>query len=218
MKLFHFAMPLLLGAAACADNTPTLQVLEAVAPNEDCVVSDSGEDLYAGSLNLALANSYLMGFVFTSNLRAEAVNVGDSPVADENTNTIYLDEMNLSYAARDAAGNRVALTDASVTVPIYGVVAPGARGVVAIPLLTSEVVTDITGAIGGADDVVSVSTTLTFSGKTLSGATVESNEITFPLSVVARPFSCPAGQQVVPSSLVCPVGLNGAVPECEDTP
>lgn len=216
MKLFHFAMPLLLGAAACADNTPTLQVLEAVAPDANCVVSDTGQDLYAGSLNLALTRSYLMGFVFTSNLRSEAVNVGDNPVADENTNTIYLDEMNLSYAVRDAAGNRVTLTDASVTVPIYGVVAPSARGVVAIPLLTSQVVEDIEGAIGG-DDVVSVSTTITFSGKTLSGATVESNEITFPLRVEARPFSCPAGQEVVPSSLVCPVGLNGAIPKCEDT-
>lgn len=216
MKLFHFAMPLLLGATACVDNTPTLQVLEAVSPDASCVISDAGQDLYAGSLNLALTNSYLMGFVFTSNLGEEPVAVGDTPVSDENTNTIYLDEMNLSYSVRDAAGNRVTLTDASVTVPIYGVVPANARGVVGIPLLTSEVVEDIRGAIGGPGDVVSVSTTVTFSGKTLSGATVESNEITFPLSVVSRPFSCPMGQQVVASSLQCPVGLNGAVPECED--
>jgi len=216
MKLFHFAMPLLLGAAACADNTPTLQVLEAVAPDENCVISDAGEDLYAGTLNLALTGSYVMGFVFASNLGTESVSVGDVPVSSDNTNTIYLDEMALRYSVRDAAGNRVALTDASATVPIYGVVPANARGVVGIPLLTAEVVADITGAIGGVEDVVSVSTTLSFSGKTLSGATVESNEITFPLSVVARPFTCPQGQQVVASSLVCPAGLNGALPECEN--
>ncbi len=208
MKPIHLAVLLAFGAGACVDTPSAVQIFQATPPDASCSVSTSSAGLLRGSLDLSLSQGYLMGFVVRSSLTDTPVVVGDSPLSGEDTDAVYLDEMEVSY---DTNRSGVNLDDA--TVPIYNAIQGGEEGTLLLNLITSDALEDLDTATESGE--VEVLVTLRLHGKTATGSEVETNEISYPIVVYKSGFACPSPQVPEEATEPCdPRGQNGNVPAC----
>lgn len=209
MKPIYLAALLAFGTVSCVDNLPKLQLLQAAPPDEDCSVPDD-RALLSGSLNMALASDYLLGFVVTSNLSETPVVVSEGPIADVDSTAIYLTEMELSYQTEPN------LNIPSATLPVYSAFRGDRDGLLLAGLLTRDAQNALFSAVSGGA-LVDLLVTMRVRGHTVSGGDVETNEVSYPLVVGFAPFSCPKpGDVPAPRTAACdPRGQNGAVPACE---
>ena len=219
MKMKPSIIPALLafGLTACVESTPTLQIGSAAAQGEDCSIdAEGGPGLLRGALDLTFrANSgYPLVLGVRSNLTSLPLEVGEVPLSgDEDLNTIYINRLVLRYSTNTPG---LTFKETSASVPIYGTLSE--QGDLLLNLLTPKVITDLNDFVptnGSAEVLIE----LQLRGQRASGDEVESNEITFPLTVFESGFGCPTGQQAVVSEDECPqTGLNGVYPACEPIP
>jgi hypothetical protein len=205
---------LALGLTACVDGTPALQIGGAAAQGTDCSISAStGPGLLRGTLDLTFraGSGYPLVLAVTSNLSSTAVEVGGTPVSGDEPDTIYITRVALKYSTSTPG---LTLREKSASVPIYGTLDD--TGNLLLNLLTPTVIEDLNGFVpGNAPAEVLIKVQLR--GERVTGDEVESNEITFPLSVYESGFTCPTGQVFAKNTDACPqIGLNNVFPECED--
>src|SRR5215217_719065 len=209
MKPIYLAALLALGTVSCVDNIPKLQLLSATPPDEDCTIPED-EALLSGSLNLDLSSNYRLGFIVTSNLTSTPIVVGEGQVADPDSNAIYLTELDLSYRTEPE------LNIPSVTLPVYAAFRANEDSSLLMSVLTRDAQNALfNGTEGGA--VVDVLVTMRVRGHTITGGEVETNELSYAITVVNDPFICPkAGEVPAPPATECDQrGQNGIVPLCQ---
>lgn len=209
MKPIYLAALLAFGTVSCVDNIPKLQLLSATPPDDDCTVPDD-RALLSGSLNLDLSSNYTLGFVVTSNLTATPIVVGEGQVADPDSNAIYLTEIDLSYRTEPE------LNIPSATLPVYAAFRANEDSTLLMSVLTRDAQIALnSGTTGGA--VVDVLVTMRIRGHTTTGGSVETNELSYAITVVNDIFTCPDPTEVpAPSTVLCDQrGQNGVVPLCE---
>jgi hypothetical protein len=222
MKMNHFVIPalMLLGlTTACVESTPILQLGGGAPQNEDCSFPNTEEvSQLRGSVNLGFVGGYPLVFGVTSNVATTVVEVSDEPVVgDEDLNTIYITEQVLSYRTNPEFAD---FPQPQGSIPLHGTVQ--VDGGLLLNLLTAEAVDFLDDRAGAGG--IEVLVTMHLRGKRASGDEVESNEITYPITVTNVPFNvvqsalCP-GQRFEPRTEACDQrGLNGVYPACEDLP
>lgn len=212
-----------LGMSACVESTPALQIGGAAAQGADCSLDASeGTGLLRGTLDLGLRRGgFPLVLAVTSNVENNPIEVGDRPVGgDEDFNTLYITNLVLSYSTTT---DGLTFTESQANVPIYGTLTD--EGNLLLNLFTADVVSDLIGFVPGSG-AAEVLVTVQLKGARVSGDEVESNEIVFPVTVYqsAPPAEieralCGEGRQFAESDDACDQrGLNGVVPECEETP
>lgn len=209
MKPIYLAALLAFGTVSCVDNIPKLQLLSATPPDEDCTVPED-RSLLSGSLNMDLSTNYSLGFVVTSNLTSTPIVVGEGQVADPDSNAIYLTELDLSYRTEPE------LNIPSVTLPIYTAFRANEDSTVLMEILTRDAQNALLSATAGGA-IVDVLVTLRVRGHTITGGSVETNELSYAIAVTTENFVCPKPGEV-PSARIAQCdqrGQNGVVPLCE---
>jgi hypothetical protein len=219
MKPLHFAAVLALGLSACADSPPEIQITQAQQPSTTCALAATGGvGILRGSLNVGFSGSYLLGFIFNSNLTNSNLTVGAEPIGGANTDTgaVYLDRVSFSYAVQSSTGQ------SSVSIPaediaIFASVPSSSKGnQLVMNIITQKAAEKLAAATAGGEDLT-VLVTLQLKGKTATGSGAESNEITYPIHVFSAPVDIPAcGTAVIPAPAgPCGnAGQDGAYPTC----
>ncbi|WP_163865370.1 hypothetical protein [Myxococcus eversor] len=209
MKPIYLAALLAFGTVSCVDNIPKLQLLSATPPDEDCTVPED-EALLSGSLNMALSSNYNLGFVVTSNLTSTPIVVGEGQVADPDSNAIYLTELDLSYRTEPE------LNIPSATLPVYAAFRANEDSTLLMSVLTRDAQNALFSATTGGG-IVDVLVTMRIRGHTITGGSVETNELSYAITVTTVPYICPKPGEfpAAPTVLCDQRGQNGAVPLCE---
>lgn len=216
MKMKHTIISALLAlgmGTSCVESTPVLQLGGASPLGADCSIGGNDVNILRGSINLELQQGgYRAVFAITSNLTNTPIVVNDEPVGgDEDLNTLYITGMAVSYASE---GLDLPGADEDNPLPLYGTLE--VDGDLALNLFTSRVNDILLDTVTSGSREVLV--TFKLLGKRASGDKVESNEVTFPITVFRR-AACPAGYRQVLSTDPCPqAGLNGVEAECELIP
>jgi hypothetical protein len=223
MKPIYAAALLALGAGACADSPPTLQLFQATPPDPSCAVpTNSTGGLLRGTLDTVYAEEpedvvYRMGFIVRTTLSGDPVTVGETPVDNVGALTIYVNELQLSYQlSYQTVPATVEQVDASV--PVYAAFQPETPSALLVSLFTGDVQKKLLDATRDRGETVEVVTTVRLIGETAGGDSVESNAVPFPLTVFRSDPAqvCPvANQRPGPSVGPCdPRGQNGARAAC----
>ncbi|MCP3144002.1 hypothetical protein [Pyxidicoccus xibeiensis] len=222
MKMNHFVIPalMMLGlTTACVESTPILQLKGGAPQNDDCSFPNTAEvSQLRGSVNLGFVGGYPLVFGVTSNVITTAIEVSEEPVlGDPDLNTIYITDLVLSYRTNPEFEN---FPQPRGPVPLHGTIEQD--GQLLLNLLTAEAVDFLDDRAGAGG--IEVLVTMHLRGKRASGDEVESNEITYPITVTNVPYLdvqaalCP-GQVFEPRTDSCDQrGLNGSYPACEDPP
>lgn len=207
MKPIYLVALLALGSVSCVDDLPKLQILSSSPPEPNCTIP-TGRQLLSGSLNLALAGNYRLGLAVSANVRDTPISVGGEDLTDPDRNAIYVTELDLSYRTVPD------LNIPSATVPVYGSFRGAGDGTMLLSLFTADALDALDAATTGTN-VVDALVTLKVRGKMVDGSKMETNEISYAVQVVTRPYSCPAGKNIEPPNEACDQrGQNGVLPAC----
>lgn len=189
MKQLFLVAAMAMGAAGCASDLRPIQVGNALPLDGECK-SDGDVYQYAGSLDVSwmgksgvLASDlhFYLNFNVASTLEGTEVDVGDSPVGDPSRNSFIVEQIELSYTSTPAG------TYTAESVPAFFVVPAGSQeSKMVIDLVTPKALETAAALIGSPDQAVTLNVRFRLKGKMATGATAESNEVSFPITITKR--------------------------------
>jgi hypothetical protein len=203
---------------SCTSETTSIQLLGAIAfpfgPDEVDDCSPDGEvQQLGGSLDVAPlgAGGYSIAFNFRSSLGESGEGtVGGNPVGNPGNNDFILQEVRLSYSSEPA------LNIPAERLPLYGVFPAGSDddSFIGVNLVGPAALAALRSQALPANGLTLL-VTLQLAGKLGSGADIESNEATFPITVFNSGLTaCPAGLVPVPSGPCNAAGGQDGAPIC----
>jgi hypothetical protein len=187
MKRLLLIATLAASASACVQGNNPVQLLDAIPPDPAECGKQGSIALLSGSLNYNASNQYFMSFSIFSPLSTEQTTSGTGFIGSE---IVY------NYEARGVKG----VTFKEEVRPIYFVVDPGASpedSYVILDLIGDEARKKLDGVVPASPDTLTLLTTLKIKGKLASGKSVETNEVTFPITITRAP-ACAENQKAVP--------------------
>jgi len=190
MKNFYLAVPLALAMTGCVESPPDIQIFNAYIPDATCTVNVSGASSGGGVLDLSTSGRYLAGLAVRSGLTATDVVVNDGPVTGgADSAAVYVTHVELSY---DVQGGGPTL--GSEVYPSHFSIpsSASANSVLVIDLLGANALQTLSSQVSGGSSVT-VNVRVKLTGKTVTGAKAESNEIAYPVTFFASGFTCPTG-------------------------
>jgi hypothetical protein len=194
MKRLWFIAILAAIASACVEGNNPVQLLSAVPfEPESCERSDTA--VLRGRLNYAVNSSYITTFSIFSPVTTE-----DVPVA------FYCEEILYSYESENP---RIGFTDESLA--IHCAVPPGATpesSYFGVDLIGTEARKKLEGAVPAAPDAMTLLVTLKVRGRSASGKSLETNEVTFPVEL-SRGAGCTTGSPYLFDEEKFPCGYPG---------
>lgn len=220
MKQLFLIAALALGAAGCADDLRPIQLRNPSTLDKDCVVSNDKVSLYAGSLDVALADlgyplenlRYVLSFNVASLLETPGTTVNGTAVADPTRNNFVAEEIELSYTSQPAHAF------AAETVPAYFVIpAASEDSQMTINLVTPRALQAAKDLVDATGAPVTLIASFKLKGKLVSGQSAESNSVSFPITIYKSQFAgCPAGTTLAANG-PCggPGGQDGAPLTCD---
>lgn len=156
-----------------------------------CAASGTAQSLQ-GLLDISGgASSYVMGVNVESNVVNQQITIGASIFTNQGHADFTMTEEVITYSASEP----VAGLPKEEHVPLYGVFRPSAGGTgtfMTLYALGTEAVTALKGTVTPGHAAVTVLATVKGVGKLSSGATVETNEITFPVIVINSGYTSSA--------------------------
>jgi hypothetical protein len=179
MKRLWVIAILAFGASACVEANRPVQLLSAVPRSLDCQGVEEVA-LTRGSLNFNAGKSYRIGFQLFSPLTVD--DEAQSPAG------FYAEEIVLNY---ESVGPKISFTEESL--PIYFVVPAGAapgESWLELDLIGTEARKKLETAVPTYPDEMTLFVTLKVKGTLPSGKGVETNEVTYPISI-SRAGKCP---------------------------
>lgn len=187
MKSSCSFIAMLVGVATlgCIPDRSSIEYAGASEPSCDSEVSGS-VNLLQGSMNTALASSYVLVVKLNNNLPASSVGVGPTQTAPASRNDFVIREAEFSYTCRDSQLNCAGFRAPKPTIiQLSGFLAAGAQGVFRMPLLTSEAATAIDEWASASPATIVVG--MKFRGDYVSGASAETDTINFPILIRSDP-------------------------------
>ncbi|MDY7228467.1 hypothetical protein [Hyalangium rubrum] len=179
MKRLMLIAALAASASACVEGNRPVQLLEArpLDPTSDC---EPGGPVLNGRLNFDISQQYRMAFTLASPL-------GDTSGASLD---FYGEEIILSYEARNPS---VSLKEERR--PIYLVV-QGADddSTVEVNLIGDEARPRLETSVPSSPEAMTLLVSMKIAGKLSSGASVETNEVKFPIVISREGNPCAAGE------------------------
>jgi len=168
--------------------------------------------LPAGVLDISAGNSYLLGLRVETNTGVPTTSIQGRVLGGGGMNDFVLQEVVLSYEATGIA------MPAEERIPIYGVfrpATPAEAGSYAILYALGPKAIEVLSESVGLDEEVTVMSTLKLVGRFSSGQTRQTNEVTYPITVIRsanEDGTCPAPKVPATSAWPCDnVGQDGAV-------
>ncbi|MGZ3457695.1 MAG: hypothetical protein ACXU86_04235 [Archangium sp.] len=164
-----------------------------------------GQNITAGSLDLSVGANYLLALSVTTSTSSTSTSVGGTQFSGS-SGDVVLNEIVYSYTSQPSIPLPAAEAD---LVPIYAVYPPNTDPTASFLTLNGfgpKALAQLQGAISVGQAPVTVFTTIKARGL-LGGQKVETNEITFPVTVLNSGFdpstsTCPAGTTVVPEAML----------------
>jgi hypothetical protein len=201
MKRLLFIAALAASTTACVEASNPVQLVRArpLDPETCAKPADNAADLAAGSLDFAYGSSFYIVLGLFSPLTQDQTGNGTGFVADE---VIY------TYESQG-----VKATFKEETRPIYLAVPPGATpddNFLIINLIGTEAAKKLDSLVPTAPDTMTLLSTLKLKGKLASGKSVESNELTFPITITRA--GCPSGLNPVATGCNLPQGYTCVSP------
>jgi hypothetical protein len=202
MKRLLLIAALAAGAVSCVEGNRAVQILQANQLSADC---SAGESLLNGLLNYDASNIYLANFTIFSPVLAQ----------DNNRLDFFGKEIVLNYESRNPSVN---FTEEAI--PVHLVVAAGETdSTVVINLIGDKARAKLEGSVPSAPDRMTLLVSMKIRGELSSGNAVETNEVTFPISISRAGPACAAGKVLTPEDGSCAnPGQNGQKFTCEDPP
>lgn len=190
MKQLFLVAALAMGAAGCADDLRPIQILGAQPLDEGCAPQDVG--LYAGSLDLAALDNgetpatfgYLINFTAASQLQAEDVEVGGSPVSNSARNNFIMEEIEYTFESTPARAIP------AERIPAYGIIPVGGEASINILLTPPRALQAMKELVDSTGTPATLLTKFRIKGKLASGTETESNEASFPITVFNSGIVC----------------------------
>jgi hypothetical protein len=208
MKRLLLIAALAAGAVSCVEGNRAVQILQANVLGADC---SAGESQLNGTLNYDISNAYLASFTIFS------------PVLEQDTNRLdfFGNEIVLNYEARlrDPALPTPTFTEEAI--PVHLVVAAGETdSTVVVNLIGDKARAKLEGTVPTAPEVMTLLVSMKIKGEMSSGSSVETNEVTFPISISRRGGACAAGKVTTPKEdgPCANPGQDGRGFTCEDPP
>ncbi len=171
---------------------------------ESCSLGD--RQLTSGQLDISSGNSYLLGLSVETNTVVQETRVNGVPVSGPGLSDITLSELTFSYDSEPSLP-----LPAEESIPYYAVFRPdsGEGSFALFYALGPKALTVLQGSV---TDPVTVFVTVKGRGRMSGGQVVETNEVTFPISVGNSGYNpstktCATG--VTPSATPAPCGNYG---------
>jgi len=202
MKRLLLIAALAAGAVSCVEGNRAVQILQANQMGADCAAGDA---LLNGTLNYDISNVYLANFTIFSPVQAQ----------DDNRLDFFGKEIVLNYESRTPS-----VSFSEEAIPVHLVVAAGETdSSVVINLIGDKARAKLEGAVPSAPDAMTLLVSLRIRGELSSGNAVETNEVTFPITISRAGSLCAAGKVLTPEDGPCAnPGQNGQKYTCEDPP
>ena len=176
-----------------------------------CAVGD--RQLLAGSLDVSGGSSYLLGLSLEANLVQQNITIGGNQYSGPGLSDVTLSEVVVTYESQP----RVALPREE-RIPVYALIRPGtsANSFLLLYGIGPKALTVLRDAVS-SDQPVTVLSTIKAVGQMSSGHNVETNEITFPITVINSGYD-PAGRKCSDTTLsVSPTAMGACNQLGQDT-
>ncbi len=170
--------------------------------------------LASGLLDIAAGNSYLLGLRVETTTAVPRNVIGGNNLGGSGLNDFLFEEVILTYESQPSLP-----LPAEERIPVYGVFRPGTPGesgsFAILYALGPKALEVLAGSV--SDEPVTVLTTLKVAGRYSSGQKSETNEVTYPITVVNSGYnpddnSCPAPKVPTTSGWACDnVGQDNVV-------
>lgn len=179
----------ILAASGCSSQYWALEVTTARTFKPDCS-TDATLYIASGFIDLGWTSSYIAFFSVANNQAPAPLVVGNSTVSNTSGSDIIISSYHLHYVATPA----LSIPDADI--PVHEVVPVGASSgsnFIFADLMSPSAAATLQAGLGSATSYT-VLVTVTFKANLASGPEVNSNDVTFPLTVVstARATCAPA--------------------------
>jgi hypothetical protein len=201
MKRLLLIAALAASAVSCVEGNRAVQILEAHATTESC---EPAEIVINGTLNYDVTNRYLANFTLFTPI--------DQDIDDPNRIDFFGNELVLNYVATTPP-----VTFVEEVIPVHLVVGTtGGDNSVTLDLIGDKARAKLEAAVPAFPDVMTLLVSFKIRGELSSGNAVETNEVTFPISITRAGSPCPAGEVLVEKEGACfNPGQNGQAVECE---
>lgn len=193
MKQLFLVAALGLGAVGCADSLRPIQIRDAKPVDATC--AEAGDiSQYAGSVDLTSLDNgvapetfvYVKSFTVASQLEATSVEVNGAPVADEARNNFIVEEIEFNYTSTPAR------TFATERAAAYFVIPVGSQeNKLNISLIQPKALQTVKELVDSTGAPATLLATFRLKGKLASGVSNESDEVTFPITVLNSGKTCP---------------------------
>lgn len=171
-------------ASACVEDTPAMFIVHNAALDADCdpVRTASGDTLSTGVMDLTVARTYRMQLLVENLLSPSGANtLGASAGGVYEGNRITFTSAIVSIIG-PSAGLTVALPE-NQELAISGTLEPGGGSVVEFDAITQGLGEQLAAQLTSRDQRLPVRVNVQFVGQSTSGAEVESNVFTYPLTI-----------------------------------
>jgi hypothetical protein len=186
MKRLLFIAALAASATACVEGINPVQLVRARQVDKSCgKASDTLGDPLSGSLDYSLSNQYILALGIFSPLESDQQTTGTGFIAEE---IIY------NYESQG-----VKATFKEESQPIYFAVSGGsdpADSYIILNLIGTEAVKKLDSLVPTYPDTMTLLSTVKLKGRLASGRGVETNELTYPISLTRG--VCPEGKTPTP--------------------
>ncbi|WP_148273455.1 hypothetical protein [Stigmatella aurantiaca] len=179
MKRLLLIAALMMGAPSCVNGNEGIMILGTTPVGPDCARLEDRPSLVRGSMELGAPDPAGVGpsFYTSFNIASVLASREDDTGA---LNDVYVDEIIFGYKV-ESDGSSESFDDVSIPISFY-IPGSSSENFLILDLINGSAKEDVAGLDSGSTLFVSVK----FKGKTSSGSSVQSNEVTYPILIIDK--------------------------------